>query len=87
MKNGMNHVAYYFIELFVLLIGFFLVLMFPSQFLIQLGILFCILVAYIMIGLLHHASNHDLKRKIALEYILVSAIIFGAFLFLNAHRL
>lgn len=88
MKNTeLNHTAYYFIELFVLLFGFFLILAFSFQLYIQIGILGAVLLCYIVLGLLHHASSHNLHRKIIVEYILVSAIIFAAFLFLNAGRL
>ena len=53
----------------------------------QLAILTGILAVYIGVGLFHHKTHHDIAMKVVLEYILVSALVFALFVFLNVSRL
>lgn len=82
-----THNKYYFFELFVLLFGFFLMSFVSYSIYLELATLTMTLIGYIILGLVHHFANHDLKRKIMIEYVLVGSIIFTAFIFLNASRL
>ncbi len=86
MRITVHHSFYYFFELLILLTGFAAV-SFASSFHTQLIILFLLLASYTGIGILHHRLHHTVKAKIVIEYILISAIIFATFLFLNTNKI
>lgn len=87
MRKLLGHHAYYLFELIMLLVGFIVLAVFSFAVTIQLLILIFIVVFYMTFGFVHHFINHDLHPKIVLEYVLISALVLGAFLFLNAGRL
>jgi len=82
-----NHALLYLIEFLIIGGGFALILTFTLPFYTQLLIVSAILALYIVIGLMHHRTHHDINIKVVLEYILVSALIFALFIFLNIARI
>lgn len=81
------HHFYYFAELVVLLVGFFSIYMLRFSFQLQLATLIIVLVFYVIMGIYHHATHHNLKGKIMIEYLLVSALIIAIFLFTNIGKI
>lgn len=86
-KDLFHHHTFYFVELIVLLIGFFLMVLFSYDITLQFMILVLMLLFYIVMGFLHHKVNHYFNARIMVEYVLVSAVVLAAFLFLNFPRL
>lgn len=82
-----EHQAYYLFELLVLIVGFIMIAVLSFSIIAQFVTLIFVLMTYICMGFLHHHFNHDLRAKIVLEYVLISVLVMGAFLFLNAGRL
>lgn len=82
-----HHSILYFFEFGVIALGFALMLVVSMTIYYQLLLLGILLTLYILIGLFHHNSHHDITMKVVLEYILISAIIFALFVFLNTSRL
>lgn len=80
------HQLYYLLELLALILGFFLVFLLSPNFTLQLLAMGIILSLYTIIGIVHHRLHHVLKSKVVVEYILVSAVLFAAFLFLNISK-
>ena len=87
MIGKIPHQMYYVIELFVLLAGFFALFAYSFDKNLQLLVLGVVLMFYIILGIIHHKVHHTLKSKIVIEYILISAIVFFAFIFLNTGNL
>lgn len=82
-----EHQTYYFFELIVLIVGFFMILIFSYSLTLQFIILIFILMCYMVMGFIHHKINHYFNGKVVLEYILISTLVLGAFLLLNIGRL
>lgn len=82
-----HHTLLYFIEFGLIGLGFAFLLTMNMTFETQLVTLGGILAVYILIGLMHHNSHHDINTKVVLEYILVSALLFALFIFLNITRI
>lgn len=82
-----HHGLLYIIEFLIIGSGFAFLLSIPLPFYTQLVIIFLIVCLYLVIGLLHHRTHHDISIKVVLEYILVSALVFALFIFLNIARL
>ena len=74
MKIFGNHGVYYLSLIGILILGFiFVYVSSPNRSYQMLGIIitaFC----YALWGILHHMLNHNLRGKIVLEYILISAL-------------
>ena len=81
-----EHHTYYFIELFMLLFGFFMMFAFSYNTTLQFMILMLTLFSYITIGFIHHRVKHTFSSKIVLEYILISSLILAGFIFLNSGK-
>jgi hypothetical protein len=82
-----HHSFLYFIEFGIIGSGFAFLLAFPLNFYHQLTVVGISLLLYIIVGLLHHRMHHDINMKVVLEYILLSALVFALFVFLNISRL
>jgi hypothetical protein len=82
-----SHSIYYLIELVVLVAGFFVTYLLSFNFKLQEVMLAIVLVFYTLIGIVHHSSHHTLKRKIVIEYVLISILIFAVFIFLNTSKI
>ncbi|RJQ36083.1 hypothetical protein C4559_05775 [Candidatus Microgenomates bacterium] len=75
MINDLKEHFYYYISLFgVIFLGVFLVLRTSFDKNLQMGIVVLIAFFYILLGLMHHFVNHDLKVKIVVEYILIGTL-------------
>lgn len=81
------HQLYYLIELIVLLAGFYIIFLLSYNFYLQGLALFLVLVFYTVLGIFHHEVHHTLKRKIVIEYILISLMILAVFIFMNSERI
>lgn len=86
-KAVFEHDVYYFVELLILVVGFFLISIFSSDLSLQFILLMFILLSYITLGFMHHKINHEFNEKIVLEYVSISALILAGFLFLNIGRI
>lgn len=82
-----KHTLLYLIEFGLIGGGFAILLSFKMTFYHQIMLLSLILITYIVIGIIHHNKHHDIHPKVVLEYILVSALIFALFVFLNIARI
>ncbi len=82
-----NHTLLYFFEFALIAGGFAFLLAVKLPLYTQSWVLALILVSYMILGLFHHGKDHDINAKVVLEYILVSALIFALFVFLNIQRL
>lgn len=87
MITRKHHMLLYLIEFLIIGMGFAFLLTFPMAFYSQLAAVTIILCVYVVIGLLHHRTHHDIGINVVLEYILISAIIFATFIFLNISKL
>lgn len=83
----MHHSLLYVIEFAILGGGFAFLLVFNPPIYNQFLVLTVILFIYMFVGLAHHQTHKDIHIKVVLEYILVSAIVFALFVFLNISRL
>ena len=86
-KSLSKHLPFYIIEILILGGGFALLLNIDINIQGQVVILSGMLMIYIMLGLIHHKINNDIKGRIVLEYILMSGLILALFLFLNITRI
>lgn len=82
-----HHGLLYVIEFLIIGSGFAFLLTMSLPFYTQLAVITIILSIYIVVGLLHHRTHHDISIKVVLEYILISALVFALFVFLNIARL
>ena len=85
MRN--THSLLYLFEFGILGGGFAFLLIAKLPLYTQFWILGLLLTIYMTIGVVHHGKHHDIRAKVVLEYILVSALIFALFIFLNISRL
>lgn len=81
--NKKRHINYYFVEVLVLGLGFFAVYLLESLRSQIIGVSILVTL-YVLMGVLHHYMEHDIKRKIMLEYIIVSVLILSLFIFLKS---
>jgi len=81
------HQLYYLVELLVLLAGFYVIFLLSYSFYLQLTALILVLIFYSVLGMVHHEMHHALRRKIVIEYILISLIIFAVYIFMNSGKL
>ena len=82
-----NHTLLYLAEFFIIGGGFAYLLTFKLPIYTQFWILGSLLTIYIVMGLVHHSKHRNINTKVVLEYILVSALVFALFIFLNISRL
>ena len=86
MTLKIPHGLYYLFELIVLLIGFFIIFLLSSNFYYQALTLALVLIFYSTLGILHHGLQHTLRRKIVIEYILISLVLLAVFIFLHVNK-
>lgn len=90
MKNEravVHHTIFYMFEIVIVGGGLFVLLALNLPFLKQLFVLSLILAGYVILGIIHHKLIRDVKLKIVLEYVLISLLIFAAFIFVNVNKL
>lgn len=78
-----RHTLYYIFETVILGFGFFVVFLSKNVYDKALA-LFILVMAYIVIGVVHHKMKHDINLKIVLEYVLIGALVFSVFLLLKS---
>lgn len=82
-----QHITIYVAEFFLISLGFAFLLTSQLTFYNQMAVMLFILSLYVVIGLLHHNKHHDITLKVVLEYILISALLFALFVFLNITKI
>lgn len=75
-KDFSRHPVHYFTLLCIQLVGVWGLFWFTYRPSVQLLILSCMTVAYVVWGIAHHRQHHDLHPKIVAEYLLVAVLGF-----------
>lgn len=80
-----THINYYILEAAILGLGFFIVYLLPpaNQFIGITGVV----LLYLVMGLLHHHTQHDMHKRIVLEYIIISVLVISLFIFFKSGRI
>lgn len=73
MRKIKKHINYYLILCFVLAVGVIFFLQIDSGSNLKVSFLFTITLFYVLWGIFHHLSKHNLSLKIVIEYILIGA--------------
>lgn len=87
MKKYPSHIILYILEVCLILGTFLIILTFGLTLWNEVLLLSVMLLGYIVIGILHHRTHHDIKGRVVLEYILVSILILSLYIFLNITRI
>lgn len=82
LVNIKRHLIYYISLLAILFLGVFFAFQVSYDKQIQVIIVMITALLYILFGLLHHLINHDLNKKIVIEYILMGALGISIILFI-----
>ncbi len=84
IKKFVKHLNYYLLILIIFSAGVLATAFASPDLNLQVLIIIITVVLYVCWGLLHHKLNHELTRKIAIEYLLIGllglSIIFFIFL-------
>lgn len=75
MKKLKKHIAYYFSLLTIFLVGFLLTIFVSPNLKLQEFTISLTIVAYVSWGIFHHYKNHELTKRIVIEYVLIG--LFG----------
>ncbi len=86
MIQKIPHQIYYVLELLILTGGFYGIFILSGDFHRQVAALLVLLCFYAVWGILHHKMHHTLKKKIVIEYILISLIVMAFFLLINTNK-
>ena len=73
-KNFKKHMGYYLSLITILVLGLVLVLLASPNIDLQVIITLLTVFFYILWGLFHHLTNHELTVKIVIEYVLVGVL-------------
>lgn len=73
-KNFKKHLGYYLSLITILVLGLALVLLASPNIDLQVIITLLTVFFYILWGLFHHLTNHELTAKIVIEYVLVGVL-------------
>ena len=73
-KNFKKHLGYYLSLITILVLGLVLVLLASPNIDLQVIITLLTVFFYILWGLFHHLTNHELTAKIVIEYVLVGVL-------------
>lgn len=73
-KNFKKHLGYYLSLITILVLGLVLVLLASPNIDLQVIITLLTVFFYILWGLFHHLTNHELTVKIVIEYVLVGVL-------------
>ncbi len=74
-KTLKKHVGYYISLLSIFIVGFILTVFVSPNLDLQKIIISLTIIAYVIWGIFHHYKNHELTRRIVIEYILIG--LFG----------
>lgn len=81
-KNFKKHLGYYLSLIAILFLGLVLVFVAAPNIELQIIITLLTIFFYILWGLFHHLTNHELTAKIVIEYVLVGALGVSVLFFL-----
>ncbi len=73
-KNFKKHLGYYSSLIAILFLGLVLVFVASPNIELQIIITLLTIFFYILWGLFHHLTNHELTAKIVIEYMLIGAL-------------
>lgn len=73
-KNFKKHLGYYLSLITILVLGLVLILLASPNIDLQVIITLLTVFFYILWGLFHHLTNHELTAKIVIEYVLVGVL-------------
>lgn len=83
-KKFLKHFGYYFVLFLIFTIGFIATIFSSANLNLQILIIVCTVIFYILWGIWHHKKTHELTAKITIEYILIGllglSIIFFIFM-------
>ncbi len=82
MEHLKSHVGHYISLTLIFSVSLFLILMLSPYKDMQLVIVLLTAFFYVVWGLLHHKLNHELNRKIVIEYVLIGLLGVGIVYFL-----
>lgn len=75
MRKKINeHILYYISLIIIFAVGAFLISLVSPNKQLQMGIFLLIAVFYVIWGILHHFINHEISKKIVVEYILIATL-------------
>ena len=73
-KKIRKHLLYYVSLLIIFSIGFFLTVLVSPNLNLQKITISATIVSYVLWGIFHHYKNHELTRRIMIEYILIGLL-------------
>ena len=73
-KKLKKHILYYVTLLIIFSIGFLLTVFTSPNLTLQKIVISLTIVAYVLWGIFHHYRNHELTRRIMIEYILIGLL-------------
>ncbi|MDO8657334.1 MAG: hypothetical protein Q7K55_01240 [Candidatus Levybacteria bacterium] len=76
-----DHIVYYLSLFLILVLGLYLALRVFQDKRLQIYVIAGTVFLYVFWGIFHHYINHDLNRKIVVEYILMGALGLSILLF------
>lgn len=82
MEHFKSHIGHYIALTLILGVSLFLVLLLSPNRDYQLAIVTLASFFYVVWGIVHHRANHELNRKIVVEYILIGLLGVGIVYFL-----
>ena len=77
-----KHILYYALLLGILIFGLVSVLRLKGEESAQLVVFSIVTVCYIIVGIIHHKTEHDLHTKIVIEYFLMGLLGIAIMFFL-----
>jgi len=78
-----THFFHYLIIVGILLLGVGSIIFFPIGKDLQFVIVAVLALFYLCYGILHHHLEHDLTIKIVVEYVLITLLVMGLFIFVK----
>ena len=86
-KKIMKHVGYYFSLFAIFTIGFLCAMFVAPNTVLQVFFIVLTVAFYVIWGILHHYVNHELTRKIAVEYLLIGLLGLSIIFFVFAGKI
>ena len=81
-KKLKKHIGYYLSLLIIFSVGFLLTIFVAPNLNLQKITISSTIVAYVFWGIFHHYINHELTRRIMIEYILIGSLGLSILFFL-----
>lgn len=80
-ETTLKHDLHYVVQFLILILGFSYILFFQDRIFYRLAVCGVTLILYCAIAFFHQKIHHSLDKKIVLEYVLMSLLLFAAFFF------